>query len=230
MKKRAFSINPVLRSVGVMSAVAVLVGGVTFAALQSRATLTDNTISSASANLLVDGNNDGTFSEKEPGFAFTDIVPGVTPSEAQQFALQNNGDTDLGIKASVRYNGNNNDEHKDADRRHRRHHHDPTMPRLPRGVEASDIVFTFTPEGEEAVSVTWAELAGRKGKNILATIPAGQSQNMTIQVSIKESADASSIEIGSFDIVFTGKAVPADEPAESDPAVSEPEALTPARQ
>lgn len=223
MQKRSFGINPVLRSVGVMSAVAVLVGGVTFAALQSRATLTDNTISSASANLLVDGNKDGTFSEEEPGFAFKDIVPGVTPSEAQQFALQNNGDTDLKIRASVVYNGTAEPEAPEAMTNNNSEQPDPTVPELPEGVEASDIEFTFTPEGGEAVTVTWEELVAKRGKKVLATLPAGASQNMTVQVSIKSSASASSIEIGSFDIVFIGKAVSApgepEQPAE-EPAVN----------
>lgn len=47
------SISPLFQAVGVVGVVAGLATGVTFAALSSQATLTNNTISSASANLLI---------------------------------------------------------------------------------------------------------------------------------------------------------------------------------
>jgi hypothetical protein len=219
MKLRAFRVSPVMRSVGVISAVAVLVGGVTFAALQSQATLTDNTVSSASANLLVDGNKDGTFSAEEKGFTFDGIVPGVTPSEAKAFALQNDGEVDLKVKAMVKFNATeeptvpgasavktlDGEEGEDGEE-------DPTIPELPDGVEASDIVFTFKAEGGIPIIIGWDKLSGVDGKKILENLGAGDTKNMTVQVSIKGSVEASSVDIGSFDIVFTGEAASAPAP------------------
>lgn len=240
--EKAFHVNPVVRSVGVISAVAVLVGGVTFAALQSRATLTDNTISSASANLLVDGNVDGQFNEEEPGFAFEGIVPGVTPSEAHEFALQNNGDAGMKVKAMVVYNGENGEAEDPQTPEVQtmtgegEQEWDPTMPVLPEGVEASDITFIFTPEGGEAKEVTWEQLSAWKGKKILDSLGAGETRTMTVQVSIDESVHTSGLDIGSFDIVFTGKAVAStdddtpEEPEESEEPAEEipaPEEETP---
>jgi hypothetical protein len=219
MQKGVFHVSPVLKSVGVISAVAVLVGGVTFAALQSRATLADNTISSASAGLLVDANDDGQFNEEEQGFAFKDIVPGVTPSEAHAFELQNNGETNLKIKAAVKYNGTS----ESPENQNARHYNDPTAPELPDGVEPSDIVFTFTPEGGAPVSVSWAELSTKKGQKVLDSLAAGETVKMTVQVNIEGDVNASKIDVGSFDIVFTGKAVAAEEPAT--PEVTEPQAV-----
>lgn len=96
MKKRLMS--PLTRAVGVISAVAILVGGVTFAALQSQATLTDNTIASANADLkLWDGDS---FESEAPGFTVTGLVPGEG-SGPNLFYFQNAGETDLNISAHV---------------------------------------------------------------------------------------------------------------------------------
>jgi hypothetical protein len=68
-------INPLARAIGVIGAVAALTTGVTFAALNSQATLTNTTISSATADLLLwDGD---TFESTAPGFTITDLVPGT---------------------------------------------------------------------------------------------------------------------------------------------------------
>jgi predicted ribosomally synthesized peptide with SipW-like signal peptide len=90
--------NPVTKAVGVFAAVAIIVGGVTYAAFQSQATLSDNTISSATAGLQVDnlGNGAG-FATSDAGFSFTGIVPGADYGTPQQFKLKNSGDTDLQV-------------------------------------------------------------------------------------------------------------------------------------
>lgn len=96
--RKLFNINPLVRAVGVISAVAVLVGGVTFAALQSRATLTNNTISTASAGLEIwDGNS---FENTAPGFDVTGLVPGRGSGE-NFFYLRNSGDADMNVTARV---------------------------------------------------------------------------------------------------------------------------------
>lgn len=96
--KLSHSISPVTRAVGVFGAVAVVVGGVTYAALQSQATLTSNTISSATANLRVDnlGNGIG-YTTSDAGFKFTNLIPGAGYGEAKQFKLHNAGNSNLQV-------------------------------------------------------------------------------------------------------------------------------------
>lgn len=91
-------INPVLRAVLVIGVVMAFVTSITYAALQSQATLTNNTISTASADLLLwDGDS---FESTAPGFNITELVPG-TPSDAQNFYFKNNGSTPLDITARI---------------------------------------------------------------------------------------------------------------------------------
>lgn len=94
---RLLKLNPVAKAVGVMSAVAVLVGGVTFAALSSSVTLTNNTVSGADANLQIwDG---GDWNTTAPGFNVDDLIPGDQWSSENFFYFNNAGDTDLKVVA-----------------------------------------------------------------------------------------------------------------------------------
>lgn len=89
--------NPIARAVGVIGVVAGLVTGVTFAALNSTATLTNTTISSATASLkLWDGDS---YESTAPGFTITDLVPGTGSENA--FYFQNASAVDLDVTASV---------------------------------------------------------------------------------------------------------------------------------
>ncbi len=91
-------INPAARAIGTVGAVVVLAGGVTFAALSSTATLTDNTVSSATATLQVDNPADGVdFNSTDGGFVFNNLVPGEDYGAAQQFSLKNTGTVDLDV-------------------------------------------------------------------------------------------------------------------------------------
>src|SRR5687767_2695010 len=91
-------INPALRAAGVLSAVAVLVGGVTFAALQSSATLTNNTISSADASLLLwDGDS---FESTATGFTVEELVPGEW-TEENLFYFKNDSAADLDVTVAA---------------------------------------------------------------------------------------------------------------------------------
>ncbi len=94
---------PMLRAVGVLGVIGVLVTGVTFSVLQSQqATLTGNTISSASADLRI-GTSASTFSASRTGFSFQDIVPGgpAMPVDGYTFYLKNYGTAPLAIKAAI---------------------------------------------------------------------------------------------------------------------------------
>lgn len=91
-------LSPTLRAVGVMSAVAVVAGGVTFAALTSNtAVLADSTIDSATASLKVwDGT---TWNTTAPGFHITHLVPGTGVDEP--LYLNNDGDVNMTVAAHV---------------------------------------------------------------------------------------------------------------------------------
>lgn len=95
MKKSAI----ILRASVMLAALSVLVGGVTYAAVTSSATLTGNTLASVTAGLLVDGPDaDNDFSASETGLVFDAIVPGAANySAAKQFSLKNTGTGNLKI-------------------------------------------------------------------------------------------------------------------------------------
>ena len=94
-------LNPAMRAVTVFGVVATAVTGVTYAALNSQATLTNNIISSATANLQV--KSGGSFAAQDAGFAFTGVIPGgpAVPAAGKAFQLRNAGDTDLDVSVSV---------------------------------------------------------------------------------------------------------------------------------
>lgn len=90
------NINPVARAVGTMGAIAALVGGVTFAALQSNVVaLTPNTLTTGTATLAIaatgcDANSTGTTT---PGFNNETLTPGDPVTTT--FCLVNTGDVPL---------------------------------------------------------------------------------------------------------------------------------------
>ncbi len=95
--------GPLLRAVGVLSAVGVLVTGVTFAALQSQpAALTGNTIQSATADLRI-GTSASTFEAARPGFTFKDVIPGgsAMPADGHSVYLRNYGTAPLNIRLAL---------------------------------------------------------------------------------------------------------------------------------
>lgn len=101
-----FKIHPIARSIATFGAVAALVTGVTFANLNNTATLTENNINSATANLQVDSQGDNSFADTDPGFTFVGVVPGgsAVPSTGFAFKLKNNGgvnDAALDIKVTL---------------------------------------------------------------------------------------------------------------------------------
>jgi archaellin len=101
--KRTGSAKPLTRAMIVIAAMLSLVGGVTFAALQSQASkLTGNTIQTAVANLQIspDGN---VYSNTSPGFAFSNLIPGgqPVPQYGYDFFLKNAGGTPLALKLTV---------------------------------------------------------------------------------------------------------------------------------
>jgi hypothetical protein len=97
------SINPMVRAVGTMGAVAAVVGGITFAALTSNTVaLSDNTLSAASATLAIGAgsNCSNTTNTSTAGFNNTKLDPGVA-SDPVSFCLRNVGDVPLDVTASI---------------------------------------------------------------------------------------------------------------------------------
>lgn len=111
---RIRSIQPLFRAISVIASVAILVTGVTYAALQSQqATLTGNSISTGTADLRI-GTSATSFAQSRTGFSFGNVVPGAaaTPADGNSFYLKNYGTPALALKvgvSSVPVNTNNVD-------------------------------------------------------------------------------------------------------------------------
>ncbi len=102
MRRKSMN-GPLVRAVGVISAVMLLVTSATFAALQSQqALLTGNTIESATADLRI-GTSATSFGATRAGFDFEDIVPGGSsqPADGHVFYLKNYGSAALNLRMSV---------------------------------------------------------------------------------------------------------------------------------
>jgi hypothetical protein len=94
-------ISPMVRSIGTMGAVAAIVGGVTFAQLQSSpVTLTSNTITT-SANLKISSDGGHTWGASATGFTFNGMVPGGQPSDSHTFYIKNVGPTPVELSMSI---------------------------------------------------------------------------------------------------------------------------------
>jgi hypothetical protein len=204
------SINPVLRAVGIISAVAILVSGVTFAALQSQVTLTDNTISTAGAvGLQIDNlENETGPGTTDRGFEFADLVPGGGFSEAQQFALSN---TEFGPDMTIKVHS--------------------TAATTSAPVDKSLVWVRFTLVSEttgditpltvgESVEVTLADLESSFTGLPGATLPdrLDADETLTYDVQVRVGADAVNspeVNIEDFDLVFTATVVDDDGTDES---------------
>lgn len=95
--------SPILRFLMVVGMGVSLLSGVTFAALQSpAATLTGNSIESATADLRI-GPTSSSFSNSRIGFDFAGVIPGGAgvPASGNTIYLKNFGSTSLAIKLSI---------------------------------------------------------------------------------------------------------------------------------
>ena len=93
------NINPMVRAVGTMGAVAALVGGITFADLNTNTVaLSPNTLTSATASLLIGSNSEAFTTPSVTGITAT-LIPGVPAPFT--FYLKNSGQSDMNITASV---------------------------------------------------------------------------------------------------------------------------------
>jgi hypothetical protein len=184
---------PILRAAGVVTAVVIIVSGVTFAALQSQQdTLTGNTIETATANLQL--STDGTnYSDSHSGFDFNNIVPGgqSVPTTGYPFYLKNSGGTPLSLKLAV-----------------------SSTPANPNSVDLSKVNVLLTPVGTGTGVQTFtlqSLIAGSSSGGLAITsgnLASGVSQQFKLQVSMASDAvSGSGASLGNIDFSFSGTAV-----------------------
>jgi predicted ribosomally synthesized peptide with SipW-like signal peptide len=190
------SINPVLRATGVIGVVAAMVTGVTFAALNSQATLTDNTISTATVGLEVGTAANDTGASKQ-GFAVTGLIPGTGVDK--NFYLLNTGDTPLDVTAHV-----------------------PTLPGAPEGgygfsgFENLTVDITSPDCAEDVVHTNMQALNAGEVALPCDDLPvAGEgddARQYVAHIDIKpEAVSGAHAGVDNFDLVFTGNTATAPE-------------------
>lgn len=196
-------VNPLARAIVVIGAIMTLVTGVTFAALTSSATLTGNTLGTASANADLLLWNGSEFASSAPGFNFSGLIPGQK-SDKFDFQFKNNGNMDLNLTARV-----------DA------------APELSEGLTAADIQLKFYGNCEETVSTTLEELLAGPVAMPCDPLEAGEESHArswhhksdgeySVRVKIAETVPLSeeSLTVGPFDIMFDGTAAVSETPEE----------------
>lgn len=103
MSIKSFGVGSLMRAITVISAAVIVATGVTFAALDSPgASLLNNSISSATADLRI-GTSATSFAATRTGFEFKDVMPGgaAMPVNGNSFWLKNYGSGALNIKAAI---------------------------------------------------------------------------------------------------------------------------------
>lgn len=183
-------ISPLVRAIGVFGAVAIVVGGATFALESTPVTLTNSSFTSATAGLQV--KTTGSFAAQDGGFHITGVVPGGGASPATPFAfhLKNTGDVDLDISAKL-----------------------PTMPTFTGSgtVDLSKVslVLSCTTAGGKHLTAT-KTLTSLATSQVLTpdVLPAGADSEAVCGAQIKMDADAITgtgpVNSSNFNVEFTG--------------------------
>lgn len=183
--------GPVLRAAGVLAAVSIVVSGVTFAALQSQqATLTGNTIQSASADLRI-GTSASTFAASRTGFSFQDVIPGgpAVPTDGYSFWLKNYGTAPLSLKLAI-----------------------GAAPANTSNVDLSKVMVQLVRVDNNAAQTmsVQALVDGYPANGLAITDPIAPSAIVQYKLRASMAADAfsgSGASIGGIDLVFSGNAV-----------------------
>jgi hypothetical protein len=174
-------INPMVRAVGTMGAVAAVAGGITFAALTSNSVaLSANTLSSATAHLLI-GNTKGDNCANAGTTAVqgmdVKLKPGVK-SDDFNFCLKNDGDVPLDLTASV--------------------------------VQA-DLVDSAIPAGDVTLDIACGDAQGASdtlnkytGDDMIGTVAAGDSVDCTANATLASDYNGSGTSVKPFTINFVG--------------------------
>ena len=186
------------RVVGIVCALAIIVSGVTFAALQSQAaTLKGNKITSATANLLI-GDGQGGYGATTPGFDFNNVEPGgaAAPNPGYNLFLKNNGTSNLALKLAL----------------------NPSTLLNPNNVNLERIYLNITPVSGTNVGFMQqfslaSLMSGYSNGSPVAlnlNIPAGQITQYSLQVQIPADAITSvqsAIALTGIDLLFSGTSV-----------------------
>jgi len=183
----------VARSLGVIAAIIALVGGVTYAALQSQqAKLTGNTIETATANLQIstDGN---TFAYSLPGYNFNNLIPGgqPVPQYGKNVYLRNNGGAPLQLKLAL-----------------------ASTPSNPDNVDLSKVNLVLTLRDNSNIQTislnSLLEAANTGGVPLTAvtSLTPGYTAQYSLQVSMSSDAfSGTSASLGNIDLAFSGLAL-----------------------
>jgi hypothetical protein len=185
------NIRALIRAIGVMSAVLIILGGVTYAALQSQqAVLAGNTVTTASADLKISRDN-LSYDSSMPGFSFSDVIPGgpLVPLAGHSFYLKNSGSIATTLKVSV-----------------------SGMPTNTSNVDLSktSVVFTKVPGGPTQTYTLAALISSHAtGGLVLAdSLGANTTHNYKVQISMTTDAfNGQGATLGSIDFVFMGTAI-----------------------
>lgn len=178
------------RALGGLAVVALLMSGVSYAALQSQPViLTGNSIETASAGLQL--STDGSsYGASRLGFDFSNVIPGgpAVPAAGQPFYLKNTGSAPLALKVYVSNTLSN-----------------------PGQIDLQKVSLLLTAVGSGAAARAYSlqgliEAAASGGLDLDASsLPAGGVQQYRLQVSMASAAvTGSSATLGSIDINFSG--------------------------
>lgn len=170
------------------------VGSVAFALLQSQATLTGNSISTGTANLLI-SQNDTNYGQTTSGYAFTGIIPGSQPSQTEHFMLKNVGDASLSLKLSLASPPSNPDD-ADLDKVH--------------VILTPYSTTTFMPGTPQTFSLQSLLTAGAPGVAVDYPDPlsAGSKEEFNVQMDMDgDAVNGHSASLSGIDLALTGVAV-----------------------
>ncbi|HSX31212.1 MAG TPA: hypothetical protein VLE99_04810 [Candidatus Saccharimonadales bacterium] len=176
------NINPMVRSVGTMGAVAAVVGGITFAGLTSNTVaLSPNTLSSATAALQISsrtGDACGDFSsDTVAGFTDVKLTPGVV-SDPVDFCLKNNGDVPLDLTTAI-----------------------PQAALVSSPISPADVTLDITCDNTGHANGTLNEYTGGTP---LGSLDAGDTTNCSATAELSSSFSGPGTTVNSFDIDFVG--------------------------
>jgi hypothetical protein len=184
----------IARAAATLGVLTATVSGVTMAALQSTATLSDNTVSSATAELQVSKTTpcgETGFASTLTGFNFTGIVPGsATATSTQHFCLKNTGTANMNVVFAI-----------------------PTLPTYSNSggsvtVDNTKVHVALTCGTLPTVNTTIDALFTTVGGVTVGTLNA--TDNLTCDVTVSMDANAftgSSVTSTGFSLVFTGTGI-----------------------
>jgi hypothetical protein len=187
-------IAPWLRAIGVLAAVGVIIGRVTFAALQSQqAVLTGNTIESATAALQI-STDGGNFATTQQGFSFSGVIPGGAAMPQQNGGrplwFKNTGTAPIALKAMI-----------------------ASAPTTTGDIDLSKVFVVFTPAmggSSQSVSLAALQQAAQSGGVAMSATNMGLNQQIEYSVQVSMANDAfsgNSATINDLNLVFVGAAV-----------------------